>query len=178
MCSTSIQLPSADSCALHPFSYRLQTAVLYIHSVTVCRQPCSTSIQLPSARPAANVPKENFSSSKVLLSAKPHGIKEKRWHGMTAFRMIVFVLAISRGYCGRGVAFTTHPHLAPTLQKYWSYTCTPTPPAFTVDLYLLLIAILGWKCIVTHQMIDHSSSLTYPACNSHTEYCHLWLARL
>jgi hypothetical protein len=32
---------------------------------------------------------------------------------------------ISRGYSGRGVELTTHPHLVPRLKKEYSYTSTP-----------------------------------------------------
>ena len=32
--------------------------------------------------------------------------------------------SVSRGYCGRGVALTTHLYLAPRLKKEYSYTST------------------------------------------------------
>ena len=34
--------------------------------------------------------------------------------------------AFPRGKLARGVALTTHPHLAPMLKKEYSYTSTPT----------------------------------------------------
>jgi hypothetical protein len=33
--------------------------------------------------------------------------------------------SLPRGYSGRGVELTTHPHLVPRLKKEYSYTCTP-----------------------------------------------------
>jgi hypothetical protein len=35
---------------------------------------------------------------------------------------IQWVLGLSRGWSGRGVALTTHPHIAPRLKKEYNYT--------------------------------------------------------
>jgi hypothetical protein len=46
----------------------------------------------------------------------------------------------SRGQSGRGVALTTHPHLAPRLRKEYSYTFTPPlgfRGLFQGEMYLL-----------------------------------------
>jgi hypothetical protein len=36
-----------------------------------------------------------------------------------------YTLGHSRGQCGRGVALTTYPHIAPRLKEEYSYTSTP-----------------------------------------------------
>jgi len=101
--------------------------VSFLVGLRTYQHPC-ISIQLPSARPTVNVLKENFSCSKVLLNAKPRGVKENRWHGVTASRMLVFVLATTPRILRSGRDVNRPPYLATTLQKEWSYTCAPPSP--------------------------------------------------
>ena len=46
------------------------------------------------------------------------------------------VMSLPRGQSGRGVALTTHPHIAPRLKKEYSYTSAP--PLALRDLFLVV----------------------------------------